>query len=67
MSGSYVPSFEWAGMNRAKAKTASIKRYDGVTGAFIDTFVSLNSGGLDQPNYLTFTETDPVTLAYRGN
>lgn len=60
----YVPSFEWSGNNKAKAKTASIKRYDGITGAFIDTFVSLNSGGLDQPNYMTFTETDPVTLAY---
>src|SRR5262249_9495243 len=57
--------FEWSGNNKAKAKTASIKRYDGTTGAFIDTFVALNSGGLDQPNYMTFTETDPVTLAYR--
>jgi hypothetical protein len=62
----YVPSFEFDGNNKAKAKTASIKRYDGVTGAFIDTFVTANSGGLDQPNYLTFTETDPMTLAYPG-
>jgi hypothetical protein len=28
------------------------------------TLVTPNSGGLDQPNYLTFTETDPVTLAF---
>ena len=63
----YVPSFEFDGWNKAKAKTASVKRYDGVTGTFIDTFVSVNSGGLDQPNYLIFTETDPVTLQYDGD
>ncbi len=62
----YLPSFETAGSNRAKQKTATIKRYDGVTGSFIDTFVTANSGGLDQPNYLTFTNTDPVTLQYLG-
>ena len=62
----YLPSFELAGLNKAKQKSATIKRYDGVTGAFIDTFVTSNSGGLDQPNYLVFTETDPVTLAYTG-
>jgi DNA-binding beta-propeller fold protein YncE len=62
----YLPSFETAGSNRAKQKTATIKRYDSVTGAFIDTFITANSGGLDQPNYLTFTNTDPVTLQYRG-
>lgn len=62
----YLPSFQVAGSNKSKEKTASIKRYDGVTGAFIDTFVTANSGGLDQPNYLTFTETDPVTLAFTG-
>lgn len=61
----YLPSFDQAGSNKSKEKTATIKRYDGVTGAFIDTFVTPNSGGLDQPNYLIFTETDPVTLAYR--
>lgn len=61
----YLPSFEQAGSNKSKEKTATIKRYDGVTGGFIDTFVTPNSGGLDQPNYLIFSETDPVTLAYR--
>src|SRR5262249_11462997 len=62
----YLPSFKTAGSNKSVEKTATIKRYDGVTGTFIDTFVTPNSGGLDQPNYLTFTETDSVTLAYTG-
>jgi hypothetical protein len=62
----YVPSFKTAGSNKADHKFSTIKRYDGVSGAFIDTFVGPNSGGLDQPNYLIFTETDPVTLAYNG-
>lgn len=30
------------------------------------TFVTAGSGGLDDANFLTFTETDPVTLAYSG-
>jgi hypothetical protein len=62
----YLPSFHQVGSNKSREKTATIKRYDGVSGAFIDTFVGPNSGGLDQPNYLIFTETDPVTLAYNG-
>jgi hypothetical protein len=62
----YLPSFKLAGFNKADQRFATIKRYHGVTGAFIDTFVTANSGGLDQPSYLTFTETDPVTLAYGG-
>ena len=60
----YLPSFDLVGSNKSREKSATIKRYDGVTGAFIDDFVTANSGGLDQPNYLTFTETDPVTLEY---
>jgi hypothetical protein len=62
----YLPSFKLAGSNKADQKFSTIKRYDGVTGEFIDTFVAANSGGLDQPNYLTFTHTDPVTLQYLG-
>jgi DNA-binding beta-propeller fold protein YncE len=62
----YLPSFRLAGSNKADHRFSTIKRYDGVTGAFIDTFVTANSGGLDQPNYLIFTETDPVTLEYLG-
>ena len=60
----YLPSFKLAGSNKADHRFSTIKRYDGVTGTFIDTFVTANSGGLDQPNYLTFTHTDPVTLQY---
>jgi sugar lactone lactonase YvrE len=48
-------------------KLGNVKRYDGLTGAFIDTFVSPRSGGLDDPSLMTFTRTDPVTLAYTGD
>ncbi len=47
-------------------KDGSVKRYDGLTGAFIDTFVPIGSGGLDDPSLIAFTETDPVTLQYLG-
>jgi sugar lactone lactonase YvrE len=47
-------------------KNGSVKRYDGLTGAFIDTFVATGSGGLDDPSLIAFTETDPVTLQYLG-
>jgi hypothetical protein len=46
---------------------ASVKRYDGVSGAFIDTFVAQRSGGLEGAIMITFTETDPVTLDYLGS
>jgi hypothetical protein len=50
-----------------KGKLGTVKRYDGVTGAFIDTFVGVNSGGgMNDPLFMTFTDTDPVTLAYTG-
>ena len=45
---------------------ASVKRYDGVNGAFIDTFIAQRSGGLEGAVQLAFTETDPMTLAYAG-
>ena len=45
---------------------ASVKRFDGVTGAFIDTFVTERSGGLEGAVMITFTQTDPVTLNYLG-
>ena len=35
-------------------QTNSVLRYDGMTGAFLDTFVSSNSGGLSGPIYLVF-------------
>jgi hypothetical protein len=62
----YVSNVDLNGNAKGKAQTSTVKRYDGVTGAFIDTFVAANSGGLDDPNLLAFTDTDPVTLAYRG-
>jgi hypothetical protein len=46
--------------------TSQVLRYDGVTGAFIDTFVAPDSGGLRDPVFMTFTETDPTTLNYDG-
>ena len=46
---------------------ATVKRYDGVTGAFIDTFVPERSGGLEGAVLLTFWDTDPVTLCYTGD
>jgi DNA-binding beta-propeller fold protein YncE len=59
----YVTSAEVPGFN---GKNGSVKRYDGVTGAFIDTFVAPSSGRLDDPLGMTFTRTDPVTLNYLG-
>ncbi len=50
----------------AHGKEGNIKRYDGITGSFIDTLVPNGRGGLDDPNLLSFTATDPVTLAYTG-
>jgi ELWxxDGT repeat protein len=49
-----------------QAKDGSVKRYDGQTGAFIDTIVATKSGGLDDPIGLTFRNTDSVTLEYTG-
>jgi hypothetical protein len=46
--------------------SSEVLRYDGATGAFIDTFVSQDSGGLQYPTFMTFTETDPATLNYDG-
>lgn len=51
---------------RVNGKRASVRRYDSVSGAFIDTFVGEGSGGLDDPGAPTFSNTDPVTLAYLG-
>jgi hypothetical protein len=60
----YVTNSEFTGVGADKAKNGNLKRFDGVTGAFIDTFISTGSGGLNNPTGLTFTETDPMTLAY---
>jgi sugar lactone lactonase YvrE len=63
----YVASVKLGGITKGNAHTSTVKRFDSVTGAFIDTFVAANSGGLDDPNSLVFTETDPTTLAYTGD
>jgi DNA-binding beta-propeller fold protein YncE len=63
----YVANVKLGGTAKGNAHTSAVKRFDGVTGAFIDTFVAANSGGLDDPNSIAFTETDPMTLAYTGD
>jgi glucose/arabinose dehydrogenase len=71
----YVSSVDPTGSNdHGTAKTSTVLRYDSngnpapapgypVTSA---TFIPANSGGLDNPSFLIFTETDPTTLAYAG-
>ena len=44
--------------------TSEVLRYNGTTGGFVDTFVAPDSGGLQFPTFMTFTETDPTTLNY---
>lgn len=61
----YVADAEVEGSS-FNARNATVKRYDGVTGAFIDTFVTAGSGGLDSIAFPAFSATDPVTLAYTG-
>jgi sugar lactone lactonase YvrE len=50
----------------SRPHASSVKVYDGVTGAYLSDFISVESGGLNTPTLMTFTQTDPVTLAYRG-
>ncbi len=55
------------GFPTADPGTSKVLRYDGRTGAFIDTFVTPDSGGLQGATAgMTFTETDPTTLNYDG-
>jgi len=62
----YVANFDFTGVGGDRSRHGNVKRYDGVTGDFIDTFVPIGSGGLDNAWNLLFTHTDPVTLAYTG-
>jgi hypothetical protein len=50
----------------AEPGTSEVLHYDGTTGAFLSTFVTPDSGGLQLPTFMTFTETDPTTLNYDG-
>jgi glucose/arabinose dehydrogenase len=70
----YVTSVDAHGSDRGTAITSTVLRYDSngnpapapgypVTSA---TFIPANSGGLANPSFLIFTETDPTTLAYTG-
>jgi hypothetical protein len=60
----YVSSAVLRSQPTAQPGTSEVLRYDGVTGAFIDTFVTPDSGGVRDPVFMTFTETDPTTLNY---
>lgn len=52
----------------ASADTNSILRYDGVTGSFMDTFVTPASGGLNSPGDLAFgPDGDLYVSSYAGN
>jgi hypothetical protein len=46
--------------------TSEVLVYDGVTGAFLETLITPDSGGLSNPSFMVFTKTDPVTLNYDG-
>jgi DNA-binding beta-propeller fold protein YncE len=46
--------------------TSEVLRYDGTTGAFKGAFAAGDSGGLEFPTFMTFTETNPTTLNYEG-
>jgi hypothetical protein len=48
-------------------KDGSVKRFDGATGALIDTVVAEGDRRLAHVGNITFTRTDPVTLAYTGD
>jgi hypothetical protein len=63
----YVNSQLFVGSFGGKNSSNTVLRYDGVTGAFIDTFVTTDSGGLRSPGIMAFTETDPTTLAFNGS
>src|SRR5262249_49286059 len=63
----YVGSSQFKTFPTAVPGTSEVLRYDGTTGAFVDVFVSPDSGGLQCSTFgLTFTETNPTTLNYDG-
>ncbi len=52
---------------QALAGTSQVLRFDGRTGQFVECFVTPDSGGLNFPAFMTFTETQPTTLNYTGS
>ncbi len=50
----------------ASADTDEIRRYDAVTGAFVDIFVSAGDGGLDQPEGLAIGPDGNLYVASRA-
>ena len=69
----YVTTCLFQGSLKARAATSTVLRFDGVTGSPAPSgnnngaiFVAAGSGGLDDPVLMTFTETNPTTLAYTG-
>ena len=62
----YVGTAKFTGAINDNEKSSQIKRYDGVSGFFLDTFVAPGNK-LDGPILMSFTETDPMTLAYNGS
>ena len=47
----------------ATQNAAGVQRYDGVTGAFIDDFVPVGSGGLTAPFHISFTPFTSVSCS----
>jgi streptogramin lyase len=66
----FVGSADTHDLTVADPHTSTVLRFQGPSGespgAFVSTFVTADSGGLRFPVQLLFTETDPVTLAYRS-
>jgi hypothetical protein len=62
----YVTSNRYTGRGADKGAEGTVKRYDGRTGAFLGDFVPVGAGGLNNASGFTFTDTDPMTLAYTG-
>jgi hypothetical protein len=59
-------SLDTYNFTHAHPGTSEVLIYDGSTGAFLKTIVTPDSGGLRNPSFMVFTQTDPVTLNYDG-
>jgi hypothetical protein len=62
----YVTNSESPRLGLINHINATVKTYDGVTGVFIDTLTPPAASGRSDTQFLTFTQTDPVTLEYLG-